>query len=197
METGMRVHGFDILRGLCALGVACYHVLGWLQAGHPYNLGLYGVYVFFVLSGASLWIAYADKMEQGYPLAGFFAARFFRLAPLYWLAVLLTPIIVGGPWSMHYLALNLSFLFGLGNPGQTAIVTGGWSLGIEFVFYLLFPLLLILVRTPTGVGLRAAVLLYISQMIFIAVQVEGPGDLGRTNFSISSVSPGYSGTLAA
>jgi hypothetical protein len=73
---------------LCALGVACYHVLGWLQAEHPYNLGLYGVYVFFVMSGASLWIAYADKMAQGYPMAGFFAVRFFRLAPLYWLALL-------------------------------------------------------------------------------------------------------------
>ncbi|MCG9026037.1 acyltransferase family protein [Laribacter hongkongensis] len=177
METGMRVHGFDILRGLCALGVACYHVLGWLQAGHPYNLGLYGVYVFFVLSGASLWIAYADKMTQGYPLLGFFALRFFRLAPLYWLAVLLTPVIVGSGWNLHYLALNLSFLFGFGNPGQTAIVTGGWSLGIEFVFYLLFPVLLVLARAP-AVALRAAVLLYFAQMIFIAVQVKDPGDLG-------------------
>lgn len=174
----MRVHGFDILRGLCAIGVACYHMLGWLQIGHPYNLGLYGVYVFFVLSGASLWIAYADKIAQGYPLAGFYTVRFFRLAPLFWLAVILTPIIVGGNWDLDYLALNLSFLFGLGNPGQTSIVTGGWSIGIEFVFYLLFPLMLILARLPS-VGLLAGVLLYLAQMIFIAVQIKGQGDLDR------------------
>ena len=186
MEVGMRVLGFDILRGLCAIGVACYHVLGWLQAGHLYNLGLYGVYVFFVLSGASLWIAYADKMAQGYPLADFIAVRFFRLAPLYWLAVMLTPIIVGGPWNMHYLVLNLSFLFGFGNPGQTAIVTGGWSLGIEFVFYLLFPVMLVMARAPT-VALRAAVVLYFVQMIFVAVQVKDAGDLGQNWINYTQV----------
>ncbi|WP_281661955.1 acyltransferase family protein [Microvirgula aerodenitrificans] len=151
-------------------------MLGWLQAEHPYNLGLHGVYVFFVLSCASPWIAYADKMAQGYLLSGFFAVRFFRLAPQYWLAVVLTPIIVG-PWNLHYLALNLSLLFGIGNPGLTSIATGGWSLGVELVFYLLFPLLL-LARAP-AVALRAAVLRYFAQMIFIAVQVKGLSDLGR------------------
>ena len=38
--------------------------------------------------------------------------------------------------------LNVFFLFGLGNPGATSQVVGGWSLGIEFIFYLLFPLAL-------------------------------------------------------
>lgn len=173
----MRVHGFDILRGLCAIGVATYHVLGWLKAGHPYNLGLYDVYVFFVLSGASLWIAYVNKTAEGYPLASFFVARFIRVAPLYWLAAFLTAMFVSGA-NLNYFALNLTFLFGLGNPGQTAIVTGGWSLGIEFVFYLLFPLLMIIVRLPV-VALTVAVILYFAQMMFIDLQITRAGDLGR------------------
>jgi exopolysaccharide production protein ExoZ len=42
--------------------------------------------------------------------------------------------------------LNISLLFGLTNPGQTSVVVGGWSIGIELVFYALFPALLVFVR---------------------------------------------------
>ncbi|MDR2186509.1 MAG: acyltransferase family protein, partial [Azonexus sp.] len=139
----MRIYGFDILRGLCAIGVACNHILGWLGEAYPYNLSLYGVYIFFVLSGASLYIAYAEKLARGYPLAGFFTARFFRLAPLLWIVVIVTPLIDDRGWNLPFIFLNLSFLFGLANPGQTSVITGGWSLGIEFVLYLMFPALLI------------------------------------------------------
>lgn len=173
----MRIYGFDVLRGLCAIGVAAYHVLGWLGVGHPYNLGLYGVYVFFVLSGASLMVAYADRLEHGYPLAGFYAARFFRLAPLFWLVVVATPIIIGSEWKFSNLILNFSFLFGLANPGQTSIPTGGWSLGIEFVFYLLFPIFIIAVR-KRYVGYFFGLLLYVTQMAFVSEYVKVPGDLG-------------------
>lgn len=42
------------------------------------------------------------------------------------------------------IAPNLLFLFGMGNPGTASLVIGGWSLGIEFLFYLLFPCFLLL-----------------------------------------------------
>ena len=45
----------------------------------------------------------------------------------------------------HYF-LNLSFLFGFASPGQTSYLTGGRSLGIEFVLYALFPVLLAFAR---------------------------------------------------
>jgi len=43
-----RIESLDLLRGLCAIGVACYHVLSWVQLATIHNLGLYGVYVFFL-----------------------------------------------------------------------------------------------------------------------------------------------------
>jgi peptidoglycan/LPS O-acetylase OafA/YrhL len=39
------------------------------------------------------------------------------------------------------LGLNLTGLFGFVNPAVTSHVDGGWSIGIEVVFYFLFPLL--------------------------------------------------------
>lgn len=53
---------------------------------------------FFILSGASLWLAYAEKMPKGYSQTGFFAVYIFRQAFLSSLAVVLPPPIVGSPF---------------------------------------------------------------------------------------------------
>jgi exopolysaccharide production protein ExoZ len=147
-----RVEGFDMLRGLCAIGVACYHIFKWRDGFAMFSLGSYGVYVFFLLSGASMYVAYSRKFAQGYNSCKFIVLRFVRLAPLYALVLSLTTTkaIVTGK-SIHDAAgtalLNLSFVFGLGNPTMTSAVTGGWSLGIEFVFYFVFPLMLAVTRS--------------------------------------------------
>lgn len=143
------VVGFDLLRGICAIAVAAYHVLAWNDWAHLYTWGTYTVYIFFALSGASMWVAYADRFERGFSLARFLALRLLRLAPLYLLGLVLTLAyrFQGEGLDANSLALaplNVFFQFGLGNPGATSQVVGGWSLGIEFVFYLLFPVFLAL-----------------------------------------------------
>jgi peptidoglycan/LPS O-acetylase OafA/YrhL len=147
--TGGRIPGLDLLRGLCAIGVAVYHLLFWNNVAYLYTWGTYGVYIFFVISGASMWVAYSGRFASGYPLQKFLALRFVRLAPLY--VVSMTFVLAnrvrrdGLSWhTVGEAILNLGFQFGLGNPGVTSSVTGGWSLGIEFVFYLLFPVFLTL-----------------------------------------------------
>lgn len=171
-SAGDRVAGFDLLRGLCALAVACYHALDWSGAPTPHNLGTYPVYIFFALSGASMTLAYAPRFAAGFPVQRFLALRFARLAPLYLLGLVLAIARMLGEGSYGlvqagYSLLNLGFVFGLGNPGATAQVTGGWSLGIEFVFYLLFPVLLALVGGRWWLWFVAAC--FVAQHLFIAL----------------------------
>ncbi|RYY87902.1 MAG: acyltransferase, partial [Comamonadaceae bacterium] len=52
MKPGERVLGWDLLRGLSAVAVATYHLLSWQQVAAIHAWGSYGVYLFFVLSGA-------------------------------------------------------------------------------------------------------------------------------------------------
>ena len=146
-----RILGFDLLRGICAIAVAFYHLLDWNNLpGLGGSWGTYAVYVFFVLSGASMYVAYADKLSAGYSASKFLVKRMVRLMPLYLVAVVLSSAIAFGD-GLAVISmlgkgyLNASLLFGLGLPGATSAVTGGWSLGIEFVFYLMFPVVASLV----------------------------------------------------
>lgn len=142
-----RVLGWDVLRGLTALGVMVYHLLFWQDLAELSTLGTYGVYLFFTLSGASLAYAYpVAALARWRDFGAFLVARWLRLAPLY---LALVPVYLGmlrvynGYWMDHLpmnLALNASFTFGLFDPATSSLLIGGWSLGIEFVFYLLMPL---------------------------------------------------------
>ena len=148
-EASGRVLGWDLLRGLCALTVALYHLMYWLELAELPALGTYGVYLFFVLSGASLAYNYgAERVRSPRAVGRFLLARWLRLAPLY---LLLCGVYIAmlaahsGPLPLaqvaRYLALNASFAFGAWDPSLNALLIGGWSLGIEFVYYLFFPLI--------------------------------------------------------
>ena len=175
-RTDKRIHGFDLLRGLCALAVATYHMLHWSNTASLHSWELFGVYVFFVLSGASMVVAYRDRFAKGLPVSKFIAFRFARLAPLYILVTVAYGIyaILHLDWDVEWGAkafLNLSFLFGLANPGDSSRVTGGWSLGIEFAFYLMFPVILSLVLSRCQMWIGA--LLAVSQLVFVNMVVAG------------------------
>jgi peptidoglycan/LPS O-acetylase OafA/YrhL len=189
-----RLLGFDALRGLCATGVAAYHVLFWSSHIELPVWGRYFVYVFFVLSGASIYIGYARKLASGYGLASFYIARYARIAPLFYAALLFQTIYQflsrsGQSGLFPKALLNASLLFGFAAPGATSIVVGGWSLGIEFVFYLLFPLLVFLVE-PRRLALAACVAL-ILQVAFASVAVPGD-DLTEAHWIVYSNPLGFS-----
>lgn len=171
-----RIEGFDLLRGLCAIAVAFYHILWWRDQVSLDGIGRYGVYIFFVLSGASMVVAYNSKFAHGYDVGKFIVLRFLRLAPLFGLILALTLGIAllkkQSAWDVSgSTLLNMSFLFGLGNAGNTSAVTGGWSLGIEFVFYLVFPAMLAATRSRAWI--LFLVLAFVVQHVFVNRTLDG------------------------
>lgn len=184
-----RMHALDLLRGACSIGVAAYHLLNWQSVTKLDAIGLYAVYVFFVLSGASITFAYMPKLRTLNDLGSFIALRFVRLAPLYVTVLALAMAYRLVALDDEALALkltsvtaNLTMLFGLGNPGATALVIGGWSLGIEFLFYLLFPFFLLTLSFVVSSPAKLAVWLGIAfalQMSF----VHGVLEFGKADFS--------------
>jgi peptidoglycan/LPS O-acetylase OafA/YrhL len=152
-----RVEALDILRGLMALCVAVYHLGVWTRAFEGGTrdavivLGIFGVEAFFLISGFCFFHLYAARSFDGAELRSFHLKRFFRIAPLYYLAMLLGAVFafdqaVGPRVTPLRMLENLTMTFGLVHPNH-AMVLGGWSIGLEYVFYLAFPALAFIARS--------------------------------------------------
>jgi peptidoglycan/LPS O-acetylase OafA/YrhL len=148
------VAAVEALRGLAALMVLVSHYVVFVREGAgPWGLAATGVDLFFVLSG----FVFARALGQGH-LAWLphLLRRFFRLYPLYLLALLLYAVLrpEEGRWSAWW-----SHVFMLHTTGDLALATAYnvafWSLPPEVEFYLVLPLLVALLgaasqRTATG-----------------------------------------------
>jgi exopolysaccharide production protein ExoZ len=152
-----RVDALDGLRGLMACAVALYHlgllsrafVPGGVTSSALAVLGLHSVEAFFMVSGFCLFHRHGGMPRSATALYAFQRQRFLRIAPVFYLALLLnlawqTPAAVSLSWPR--LLENLTFSFGLHHPNR-ALVTGGWSIGLEYVFYFGFPWLALLWRS--------------------------------------------------
>jgi exopolysaccharide production protein ExoZ len=177
------IAGLEFLRGACALLVMIYHCLLFAGVGQLTAWGYYGVYIFFVISGAVLYYNYHD-MRLTVPQ--FLLKRFARLVPLY-AACLLVPAMLAWQWNPVPQLLNVSMLFGFTNPGGTSKITGGWSLGIEFALYALFPTLLGF-TTSRKLAIGALVVLFLLRFAFVDIEVTRP--MFNTEGWVSYIQPG-------
>lgn len=123
------------------MAVVAEHMLPWLMpALRPYwfNLGMYGVLVFFLVSG---YIIPASLEHRG-DVRGFWISRVFRLYPLYLLVIALVlllafwvPVREQVPRDLSGVAAHLSMLLDVVHTGGVADPM--WTLSYEMVFYLL------------------------------------------------------------
>lgn len=98
-----------------------------------------GVSYFFILSGFIMIVAYHKKNTIEY--FEYYKNRFARIYPLYVLGLLLYLVTRYSGFSIYK---GFLYLFGLQSwiPGEAMILNfPGWSISVEFLFYLLFPLL--------------------------------------------------------
>jgi len=182
----MRYLGFDCLRGLAALFVLIYHMLYWTGSAECAVWGRYLVYTFFTLSGASIYFGYEKKIKEGLSIRTFLVERYARIAPLFVAVLMVQSAYL--TWSgtdiktlLLKALLNCTLLFGFASPGTNSIVVGGWSLGIEFVFYAIFPLIALGVRSNHL--WKSVVAAFVVQNIFVNL-VLPDGRLDEENWSL-------------
>lgn len=151
----------ESLRGIAALMIVFYHLGELLKVPMPNGLGFIhakfwlGVPLFYTLSGFVIAYGYAERVGNAIQLRRFYIARFFRIAPLFY--TMLTTLILWS-WGAHQkffdietLFINVTFLFGLVPGKHESIVMAGWSIGIEILFYILFPLFVMALKSIRGV----------------------------------------------
>ncbi len=119
-------------------------------------MGFYGVQLFFIASAVTLLMSWARGVKNfGIKSHQFFIHRFFRIAPLYFLAIAFYWFVDQTSVEQFSLSRLLSTLFFVNSwspyllptTGGWKTVPGGWSISVEFCFYFCFPLLATLVTT--------------------------------------------------
>src|SRR6187402_3310869 len=137
----------DATRGLAILLVIATHHLQAVATTYPLtDLGRslsdfcrLGVQLFFVASAYTLCLSMDRRSDELHPLLAFYIRRFFRIAPLYYLAVLLYALIGRGTYTPLSIGSNILFFHGFVKSAFNDVVPGGWSISAEMIFYLWFP----------------------------------------------------------
>lgn len=141
-----RIDSLDWQRGLLALAIMAYHLTSWevhaLDASTILGrLAIYGVSMFFVLSGLSMALVYNGYIRGPGSSLRFFVRRIARIWPLLWVAVAFataTALLAGQPPYWWLILVNLTTAFGFVDPAAYMNV-GAWSIGNEMVYYALTP----------------------------------------------------------
>lgn len=139
-----------------------YHMLSWTYGEQTADtfmgrVGLYGVSIFYVLSGLTLQHVYFDEMTDLRAVRRFFVRRVFRIFPLLWLVTFAAIAVAGTLPNPVDLFLNLTGLFGF-VAWDTYFATGAWSIGNELVFYAFFPLIVMAARVRFGLAVIGVLL---------------------------------------
>jgi peptidoglycan/LPS O-acetylase OafA/YrhL len=145
-----RQPGLDLLRALAIVIVVIYHagIMGFPLPGQVHRFGWIGVDLFFVLSGYLIGgqLLAPIARGQGIKLGRFFARRALRILPAY--LVVLAVYVLLPAWreypEMFPVWKFLLSVQNIGLRGGTAF-SHAWSLAVEDQFYLLLPLVLLLV----------------------------------------------------
>ena len=192
-----RLAGLDGIRGLAALYVVINHVFLRAFPGYPVDhapfwaawfiYGRFAVVVFIVLSGFSLALSPARHGWRLDAVSEFARRRARRILPAYWAALAFS--------------LAVAWLIvpqpGHGVPDGTSVIVNGllvqniipahspnaafWSMAVEAQLYVLFPLLLLMVRRRGAAAMLATV-----GVVVAGVGIVGPHIPGLDTFVIQS-----------
>jgi len=183
------IPSFDGLRGIAILAVLLYHCHTLLRGTflEPFIIwGWTGVSLFFVLSGFLITGIILDSGSTPRFYENFFARRFLRIWPVYWLLLFLhyfffPALFSGFRWMLHevqsapwvLLIFYLQNLWPVKLPGS---IGPTWSLAIEHQFYLLW--------TPVARILPPKRLLWAAAAMFATsplIRLYGHGHLTPTH----------------
>ena len=181
---GERIDVINSLRGIAILSVIWHHVSLLTSPGShffyleslnltlfplaPLNNGWLGVNLFFILSGFVLFLPYANHkrtMDGRSDFRSFYVRRAQRLLPLFWFSlaafIAIDFFLTGRIASAWHLVLYFTGTFNF-NPDTYLPFNNWvlWSLGLEILFSVLFPFLVVLAaRFSVGRLLVATLLL--------------------------------------
>jgi exopolysaccharide production protein ExoZ len=163
----------DALRGYAILMVIAVHTSQSFpdlpsSLAKVLSQGARGVQLFFVTSALTLSMSWVVRNESA---ANFYTRRFFRIAPMFWIAIIFFLLLNGTAATIYapdgiglrHVLMTAVFIHGFWPDTITSVVPGGWSVADEVIFYALFPLI---VPPLLKASWRSLFMIAIAAMVF-------------------------------
>jgi peptidoglycan/LPS O-acetylase OafA/YrhL len=173
----------DSLRGMAVLLVMLSHCIQFGTNNYGEILTLlfskseYGVQLFYIASAFTLFLSFKSRLnKENSPKLYFFIRRFFRIAPMYYIAIIFY-LWQKNPWvdnlpdtGYSKILSHVFFIHGFSPLWMNSLVPGGWSVGLEMLFYLMVPFLFSRIKNLNSAALFlviAVLVQYICNYYFI------------------------------
>lgn len=178
----------DCLRGIAIMLVVLVHCsLHFDTTNLPAKLitffenGRFGVSLFFIISSYTLMLSLHSRKDESKSIRNFYIRRFFRIAPVFYLAIVyysfeqflgfdvenLKYTISTFPFSN--LILSIFFVNGFHPSSINSFVPGGWSIAVEMSFYVVLPLIFKYINSLSKSILFLTISLLLSSMFRIVL----------------------------
>ena len=150
-----RYDTLDGIRTLAAIGIIMMHV----KENSDYNIhGFFYnsvipfftnfVFLFMTLSCFSMCCGYYEKFDNNQiTMSEFYEKRYKKIWPFFALLVIMDLLMNVSIASVIEAFANLTLVYGLLPNPKITVIGVGWTLGVIFVFYLLFPFFCFLLNT--------------------------------------------------
>jgi peptidoglycan/LPS O-acetylase OafA/YrhL len=173
-EPIKRIGSIDTLRGLGALSIIVFHLFFLANFSLPdgiikrfATMGGAAVPLFFAISAFSMAYAYHHKLYAQDELRKYFIRRYLKIAPLFYFFLIVNMwvgwLFSGKKYEALDVFLSLTFLFPFIPGKHPSLVMAGWAIGIEWIFYAVFPILFLL----TNNLLRSCIFFILSLLISV------------------------------
>ncbi len=185
----MKLKHVDAMRGIAILMVILVHTGQSVDnksriLASICEYGQMGVQLFFVASAYTLCRSWSERRNESSTLLKFGIRRYFRIAPMYYIGMLLFLAIsiadnyrrfgIVGPEEQYTpvnILANILFLHGMFPPANNNIIPGGWSIGTEMLFYLIFPFLMFRLFSAERITLKSGMLVALSTILIVQAGV--------------------------
>lgn len=162
-----RYNALDGLRAFAIIGIVLMHVRangGYQVGGFVFNQMIPAftnlVFLFMMISGFGMCYGYFEKIvERKITVEEFYNKRYVKIWPFFALLCILDLVMSPSVHSVYEVFANLTLCQGLLPNAKIEVIGVGWTLGVIFVFYLLFPFFCYLLSNHRRAWLTFAVAL--------------------------------------
>lgn len=159
----------DGFRALSCIGIMMMHI----QANTHYQLKgfiweqmipsfTHLVLLFLMISGFGMCVGYLDKFQSGVvDLEKFYKHRYAKILPYFGFLIIIALLYEPSITNFYDATMEFLLVYGLLPNNALNVIGVGWTLGVIFVFYFLFPAFSLLLKTKC----RTWVFLFVSLWI--------------------------------